>query len=121
MANNDKNRKSEAQERFEEADNAGRFAGNDQDSRDAKNAALQAGAVDTTGYNSGTFSNSNRDGSEAGDERTDTEAHRDAAQSHNYKGEAQNVNDDTSRPMQENELTHARNKASESKGRESSE
>lgn len=52
MANNDKNRKSEAQERFDEADNAGRFAGRDNDARAAKEAALCAGAKDTPGYNS---------------------------------------------------------------------
>ena len=120
MANNNKNRKPEAQERFEEADNAGRFAGNDTDARKAKEQALKAGAVDNTGYDSGTFSNSNRDGSETGEERTNREAHRDPAQSQNYKGEAQNVNDDTGRPLQQDELDHARNKANESKGREES-
>ncbi len=120
MANNDKNRKSEAQKQFEEADNAGRFAGDDQDARDAKQAALQQGVADTTGYNSGTFQNSNRDGSEPGDERTNSEAHRDPAQSQNFKGEAQNVNDDTGRPMEDNELEHSRNKANQSKGAESS-
>jgi len=121
MANNNKNRKSEVQERFDEADNAGRFAGNDEDSKEAKNNALGAGAKDTTGYNSGTFQNSNRDGSEPGDERTDSEAHRDPAQSPNFKGEAQNVNDDTGRPLNDDELSHARNKANESKGSENSE
>jgi len=38
--NNSKNRKSESQEIFEQADNAGRFAGND---ADAKAARTQAG------------------------------------------------------------------------------
>lgn len=120
MENNNKNRKSKAQERFEEADNAGRFAGNDKDAQQAKANALQGGVRDTTGYDSGTFRNSQRDGSEPGDERTDAEAHRDPAQSHNYKGEAQNVNDDTGRPMQKDELQQARNKANESKGTEDS-
>ena len=35
-----KNRKSESQERFEEADNAGRFAGNDTDAQSAKQQAI---------------------------------------------------------------------------------
>jgi len=46
-------------------------------------------------------------------ENTDAEARRDPAQSHNYKGEAQNVNDDSGRPLNENELNKARNKANE--------
>ena len=36
-----------------------------------------------------------------------------ATQAHDYKGEAQNVNDDTGRPLEEEELEHARNKATE--------
>lgn len=46
-------------------------------------------------------------------QNTDAEAHRDPAQSHDYKGEAQNVNDDTGRPLNKNEISHARNKANE--------
>jgi hypothetical protein len=48
------------------------------------------------------------------------EAHRNPAKTNDYKGEAQNVNDDTDRPLGEEELAHARNKANESKGDESS-
>lgn len=120
MANTDKNRKPEAQDRFDEADNAGRFAGNDQNSKDAKAAALQAGANDTTGYNSGTVENKrsqyspDRDG-------TDEAAHRGSAQADDFTGDAQNVNAGNSRPLDDNELHHARNKANESKRRESSE
>ena len=120
MTNNDKNRKSEAQETFEEADNAGRFAGDNSESRAAKEAALRSGAKDTTGYNSGTVRNSNRDGSEPGDERTDSDTHRHPAKSQNMKGEAQNVVDDNGRPLNDNELAKARNKANESKGTEDS-
>ena len=46
-------------------------------------------------------------------QNTDAEAYRDPAQSHDYKGEAQNVNDDTGRPLNKNEILHARNNANE--------
>lgn len=46
-------------------------------------------------------------------QNADAEAHRDPAQSHHYKGEAQNVNDGTGRPLNKNEISHARNKANE--------
>jgi len=39
--NTSKNRKSESQEIFEQADNAGRFAGNDNDAQSAKQQAMQ--------------------------------------------------------------------------------
>lgn len=123
MVNNDKNRKSEIQERFDVAANDGRFAGNDEDARKAKQNALDAGAKDTTGYDSSLKQNTGSSGSDTGNESTDAEARRDPAQSHNYKGEAQNVNDDTGRPMGQNqdELRHARNKAhSGSKGKDES-
>jgi hypothetical protein len=112
MANNDKNRKSEIQERFDEADNNGRFAGNDEDSMKAKQNALKAGAKDTTGYDSGEKQNTGTGNSDTSDERTDREAHRDPNQSHDYKGDAQNVSDDFSRPLDnQDDLQHARNKA----------
>jgi hypothetical protein len=41
------------------------------------------------------------------------ESKRDKAQSHDYKGEAQNVNDNNGRPMNEEEPGKARNKATE--------
>jgi len=44
---------------------------------------------------------------------TNMQAHRDPAQSKDYKGEAQNVNDDSGRPLEAGELRHARNKATE--------
>ena len=43
------------------------------------------------------------------------EARRDPAQSHDYKGEAQNVNDDQGRSLSEDELQRARNKGTEGK------
>lgn len=120
MADNNKNRKSEAQERFDEADNAGRFAGNDQDARDAKNAALHEGAQDTTGYDSGPVHNDSGGRGEPGDEFNNQSAHRGDAQVQDFAGDAQNVNDETGRPMDDGELTHARNKANESKDVEDS-
>ena len=119
MANNEKNRKSEAQERFEQADNAGRFAGNDADARKAKNEALKTGATDNTGYDSKPFENQ-RSRTNPDREGTDEAAHRGSAQADDFAGDAQNVNADSSRPLQGEELEHARNKANESKGAEES-
>ncbi|HEV7330025.1 MAG TPA: hypothetical protein VGN63_03210 [Flavisolibacter sp.] len=120
MANKNKDRKSEAQERFEEADNAGRFAGNDEDSRKAKAAALQGDVKDTTGYDSSPFQNESGSRSNPEDERTNATAHRGSAQVQDFTGDAQNVNDGGGRPLDEDELDHARNKANESKGSENS-
>lgn len=122
MANENKQRKSEMPERFNDADNAGRFAGNDKDANAAKQEYLKAGAQDTSGYdfNSPPVQNSTRDGSEPGDERTDRDAHRNSDKSPDIKGEAQNINDDISRPLSDDELKHARNKANSSKGLENS-
>lgn len=102
--NKDKNRKTEAQEIYDEADNAGRFAGNDADAKSAKNQAIE-------NIRQQSDANSNKRGE--GPEHTDAEARRDPAQSHDYKGEAQNVNDDTGRTLTEEEIEPARNKATE--------
>jgi hypothetical protein len=102
MAQN-KDRKSEAQKRFEQADNAGRFAGEDADAKAAWSQSIENVRRDRATNPRHRDSNEN----------TDAEAHRDPAQSHDYKGEAQNVNDDTGRPLNEDEVTHARNKANE--------
>jgi hypothetical protein len=48
-----------------------------------------------------------------GSDETDAEAGRDFAQTHDNKGEAQNVNDDNGRTLSRQESDHARNKASE--------
>jgi len=44
---------------------------------------------------------------------TNEQAHRNPAKANDYKGEAQNVNDDAGRSLNEDELDHARNKATE--------
>jgi hypothetical protein len=100
--NTSKQRKSEAQEIFEQADNAGRFAGNDADAQSARSQAKENIRQDAKS------SRQERDKNE----NTDAEANRDA-QSQDYKGEAQNVNDDTGRPLSEEETKQARNKANE--------
>ncbi len=120
MANNDKNRKSDEQKRFEEADNAGRFAGNDQDAREAKQNALQEGVKDTTGYDSSPIQNDSGGRGNSGDEFTNASAHRGDAQVQTFTGDAQNVNDAGGRPLEEDELEHSRNKANEGKGIEDS-
>jgi hypothetical protein len=120
MANTEKNRKSEEQERFDEADNAGRFAGNDSDARDAKSNALQGGARDTTGYDSRPVQNDSGDRSQPGDAFNNASAHRGDSQVQDFAGDADNVNADNSRPLSDDELGHSRNKANESKGTENS-
>lgn len=102
--NLDKNRKSGAQEIFDQADNAGRFAGNDADAKAARSAAEENIKQDTA---------SSRDERGGNRDSTDAEARRDRAQSHDYKEEAQNVNDDWGRPLTEGETEHARNKSME--------
>jgi hypothetical protein len=101
--NNSKNRKSESQEIFEQADNAGRFAGNDTDAQSARGQAMENIRQDAQSSKEERNTNEN----------TDAEARRDPAQSQDYKGESQNVNDDTGRPLSEEELDKARNKATE--------
>jgi hypothetical protein len=101
--NNSKNRKSESQEIFEQADNAGRFAGDDSEGQAARDQAVENIRQDTE---------SSREERNK-DDNTDEEARRDPAQSQDYKGESQNVNDDTGRPLNEEELDKARNKATE--------
>ncbi|MBD0278506.1 MAG: hypothetical protein ICV81_11170 [Flavisolibacter sp.] len=102
--NKEKNRKSEAQEIYEQADNAGRFAGDDADAKAAQETAIENIRQDTT---------SNREERNKDQENTDAEARRDWAQTQDYKGEAQNVNDDTGRPLSDEETRDARNKATE--------
>lgn len=101
--NNSKNRKSESQEIFEQADNAGRFAGGGTDAQSARQQAMKNIKQDTQ---------SSTEERNAG-ENTDAETRRDPSQSQDYKGESQNVNDDTGRPLNEEESDKARNKATE--------
>ena len=96
-------RKSESQEIFEQADNAGRFSGKDTDAQAARHQAEENIWMDA--QSSGKERDQN--------ENTDAEARRNANQSHDYKGEAQNVNDDTGRPLSKEETDKARNKANE--------
>jgi hypothetical protein len=100
--NTSKQRKSESQEIFEQADNAGRFAGNDTDAQAARQQAEENIRQDAQS------SREERDKNE----NSDAEARRDE-QPHDYKGEAQNVNDDTGRALSEEETDRARNKANE--------
>jgi hypothetical protein len=102
--NNEKNRKSRAQELYEEAENAGRFAGNDADAKAAREQAVKNISQEAGG---------SREDQNMEDRNSDAEARREPAQSHDYKGEAQNVNDDTGRTLNEEELKHGRNKANE--------
>ena len=103
---NSKQRKPESQKIFEEADNAGRFSGNDNDAKAAKQQATENIQKDTNTASQTGGKNL---------ENTDAEARRDPAQVHDYKGESQNVNDDNGRPLNEEELRNARNKANEGK------
>jgi hypothetical protein len=102
--NSSRQRKSEAQTRLEEADNAGRFAGSDADAQAARKQAIENVKQDT---------NSTQKERSQSSEDTDAEARRDPAQTHDAKGEAQNINDDSSRPLTNEEAEHARNKAGE--------
>ena len=100
--NTSKERKSESQKIFEQADNAGRFSENNTDAQAARRQAEE---------------NITEDAQSSREERnkqkqTDVVARRDA-QPHDYKGEAQNVNDDAGRPLSEDETDKARNKANE--------
>ena len=103
--NNAKNRKSEAQEQFEQADNAGRFAGNDADAQSARSQAMENVRQDTGS------SREERDGS------TSRDAHgRPEAKGEDYNEEAQNVSDDNVGnvdTLNEEESKKARNKANE--------
>lgn len=102
--NTSKNRKSESQKIFEEADSAGRFSGDDPDAKLARGQAVENIKQDTT---------SNRNERNKNNDYSDADARRDPAQAHDVKGEAQNVNDDTGRPLDEQELERGRNKANE--------
>jgi hypothetical protein len=101
--NTSKHRKSESQEIFEQADNAGRFAGTDSDAQAARRQAEENITQDAQ--------SSREERNEQ--ENTDDEARRDPVQPHDYKGEAQNVNDDSERPLSNEETDKARNKANE--------
>ena len=103
----DKNRKSEAQKRFDEAENAGRFAGDDADARNARAQAEQN--VKQDAQNSG-----NRQRQKMGDGQImDADAVR-PGHANMMEEEAQNINKDTTgadRLDDDSESQKARNKA----------
>lgn len=109
--NTSKNRKTEAQKSFEAADNAGRFAGNDTDAAAARDQAVENMQRDAASGMDVRESNESRAAFER--EHTNADAHKDRAQTHDLKEEAQNVNDDNGRPMTDDEAGHASNKATE--------
>ena len=102
----DKNRKSEAQKRFDEAENAGRFAGDDADARNARAQAEQN--VKQDAQNSG-----NRQRQKMGDGQImDADAVR-PGNANMMEEEAQNINKDSTGAdrLDDNEIEKARNKA----------
>ena len=99
--NTSKNRKSEAEEIFEQADNAGRFAGTDPDSKAAKEQAIENIRQDTQS----TANKRNKDDDIGGLDKINIGEGDDQ--------EAQNVRDDMDRLIEEDETDHARNKATE--------
>lgn len=104
IRNTDKNRKSEAQERFEQADNAGRFAGNDADAQAARRSMEENIRQDTT---------SSSEERNKGTDRLDTPARRGTAQAQDTAGDAQNEEVDGSGRLEGKSADDARNKANE--------
>jgi len=102
--NPDKNRKSEAQERFEQAENAGRFAGEDNDAKAARRQAEENIRQDANASSGERDKDSNRG---------DTPAKRGTAQAQDTAGDAQNEEVDGTGRLQGREAEDARNKASE--------
>lgn len=102
--NTDKNRKSEAQERFEEAENAGRFAGKDADARAARCSMEENIRQDTS---------SGSEERNKGTDRLDTPAKRGSAQAQDTAGDAQNEEVDGTGRLGGKEAEDARNKADE--------
>ena len=102
--NTSKNRKSEAQEQFEAADNAWRFAGNDTNAKAAREQALETVRQDTNA------ARNERDGSRRSSGDND---YRGSDGRQSQEGEAQNVNDDTVPPLSDEEAARSKNKATE--------
>lgn len=103
IRNTDKNRKSEAQERIEQADNAGRFAGGDADAQAARDRAEKSIRQESSGA---------RGDRNKGTDQRDTPARRGANQAQDTAGDAQNVKDSDTR-LEGKEAKEARNKATE--------
>jgi hypothetical protein len=103
IRNTNKNRKSEAQERVEQADNAGRFAGNDADARAARQRAEESIRRQ---------SNTGREDRNEDTDQPDTPARRSTSQAQDLAGDAQNVKDGDTR-LEGREAEEARKKATE--------
>lgn len=104
IRNTDKNRKSEAQERFEQADNAGRFAGNDTDAQAARRSMEENIRQDTNSSSA----ERNKD-----TDRLDTPGRRGTTQAQDMAGDAQNEEVDGSGRLEGKGAEDARNKANE--------
>lgn len=105
----EKPRSGNVQKRYDEADNAGEFAGDDNQAKAArKHAQDQIDKERRT-------SNDRQSAEEIKSDTTDVLAHRNPTHGRDYKGEAQNINDDSGRPLTDEEAARARNKASEGK------
>ena len=101
--NTSKNRKSESEEIFEQADNAGRFAGDDADSKVAKDQAVENIRQDTR--SSVTERNKDDEDDNGGLEKINVGEGDDE--------ESQNVRDDMDQLLSDEDVNHARNKATE--------
>lgn len=104
MAQNEKQRKSEAQEIHEQADNAGRFAGDSPDSQAALQQSVENIRQDTGSSRQERDKDGNDNGPEGGPDRN---------QAQDTAGDAQNVEDDGSGRLEGEEADRARNKATE--------
>jgi hypothetical protein len=101
---NNKNRKSESQEIYEQADNSGRFAGEDTDAKAAREQAIENIRQDT---------GSNRSERDKDEEDRSGEGRPDMRQVPDTAGDAQNVEDDGTGRLEGSEAERARNKAME--------
>jgi hypothetical protein len=99
--NENKNRKSEEQKRFEEADNAGRFAGEDNDSQAARNESREQIRQDTGSSRS---ERGTDEGNDSDDDQVILQAN---------EGDAQNISDDDVEKLSDEGRERSRNKASE--------
>jgi hypothetical protein len=104
MAQNEKQRKSEAQEIHEQAENAGRFAGDSPESQAALEQSVENIRQDT---------GSSRQERDKGDNEAAAEGGTDRNQGQDTAGDAQNVEDDGSGRLEGGEAERARNKATE--------
>ncbi|HEY1113381.1 MAG TPA: hypothetical protein VGE66_07460 [Chitinophagaceae bacterium] len=102
--NTGKNRKSETRERFEQADNAGRFAGNDADALAARRNMEENIRQDTSSHS---------EERNKGSDQRDTPARRGTGQAQDTAGDAQNEEVDGTGRLEGKEAENARQKADE--------